>query len=250
MSYDILSKDKLEYTLGKIKEKIDASEGGGVDVEADGETLIFTGGSKSNEVKLADRGSEASAIRFGIDSDGNYGYYKVGADTLTPFKSGSGTLDIFNHGDVVGLNGIMISPRENTSFDCLNEMYILSNNLAGITTRYRLISSDLSYIRMEEIYYKMLLYPVVLNKKQYHTIHIDIEVPSGRSGSFNSSRIDLINASSMSIYDMTYLTNYEQGIYTFDRQIVDIEIPDLDDGVYLQIFNCDDILNVYSIWVD
>ena len=28
-------------------------------------------------------------FRFGIDDQGNYGYYKVGADTVTPFKSGS-----------------------------------------------------------------------------------------------------------------------------------------------------------------
>ena len=27
-------------------------------------------------------------FRFGIDADGNYGYYKVGADTVTPFKNG------------------------------------------------------------------------------------------------------------------------------------------------------------------
>lgn len=27
-------------------------------------------------------------IRFGVDSDGNYGYYKVGADSVTPFKTG------------------------------------------------------------------------------------------------------------------------------------------------------------------
>ena len=28
-------------------------------------------------------------IKFGVDADGNYGYYKVGADSVTPFKSGS-----------------------------------------------------------------------------------------------------------------------------------------------------------------
>ena len=27
-------------------------------------------------------------IKFGVDSDGNYGYIKAGADTVTPFKSG------------------------------------------------------------------------------------------------------------------------------------------------------------------
>lgn len=36
-------------------------------------------------------------FRFGIDESGNYGYYKVGADTLTPFSSGgSGIVEIIN----------------------------------------------------------------------------------------------------------------------------------------------------------
>ena len=30
-----------------------------------------------------------NGIKFGIDSSGNYGYYKVGADTVTPFKTGN-----------------------------------------------------------------------------------------------------------------------------------------------------------------
>lgn len=32
----------------------------------------------------------ALPFKFGIDADGNYGYYKDGADTVTPFKSGGG----------------------------------------------------------------------------------------------------------------------------------------------------------------
>ena len=34
--------------------------------------------------------TEALPFRFGIDSNGNYGYYKAGADTVTPFKTGGG----------------------------------------------------------------------------------------------------------------------------------------------------------------
>lgn len=34
-------------------------------------------------------------ITFGVDADGNYGYKKVGADTVTPFKSGSGGVSEF-----------------------------------------------------------------------------------------------------------------------------------------------------------
>ena len=32
--------------------------------------------------------SSLGVLKFGIDSDGNYGYIKDGADTVTPFKSG------------------------------------------------------------------------------------------------------------------------------------------------------------------
>lgn len=42
--------------------------------------------SNKNSLKLAVNGSGAS-IRFGIDSNGNYGYVKDGADTVYPFSS-------------------------------------------------------------------------------------------------------------------------------------------------------------------
>ena len=34
-------------------------------------------------------------LKFGIDSDGNYGYIKAGADSVTPFKSGSLWFSVF-----------------------------------------------------------------------------------------------------------------------------------------------------------
>lgn len=39
-------------------------------------------------VKKNDEKGEELPFKLGIDEEGNYGYYKVGADTLTPFKSG------------------------------------------------------------------------------------------------------------------------------------------------------------------
>lgn len=39
-------------------------------------------------VKLASSGGASGSIRFGVDGEGNYGYYKAGADTVTPFKEG------------------------------------------------------------------------------------------------------------------------------------------------------------------
>ena len=36
----------------------------------------------------SDLADSLGGITFGIDADGNYGYIKAGADTVTPFKSG------------------------------------------------------------------------------------------------------------------------------------------------------------------
>ena len=43
-------------------------------------------------------------ITFGVDADGNYGYKKVGADTVTPFKSGSGGVTGFGSDYLQSLN--------------------------------------------------------------------------------------------------------------------------------------------------
>lgn len=36
-------------------------------------------------VKLASSGGASGSIKFGVDSDGNYGYYKAGANDVIPF---------------------------------------------------------------------------------------------------------------------------------------------------------------------
>lgn len=45
------------------------------------------------QIETTDSTGETVKFQFGIDADGNYGYKKAGADTVTPFKSG-GTLTI------------------------------------------------------------------------------------------------------------------------------------------------------------
>ena len=41
-----------------------------------------------NTVQLASSGGASGSIRFGVDSNGKYGYYEAGADTVTPFSEG------------------------------------------------------------------------------------------------------------------------------------------------------------------
>ena len=50
--------------------------------------------------------SSLGGIKFGVDSDGNYGYIKAGADTVTPFKSG---IHMVKLTDVVSSGSVNVS---------------------------------------------------------------------------------------------------------------------------------------------
>jgi hypothetical protein len=47
----------------------------------------------NNVLTVTDNEGNSGNIRFAVDENGNYGYKKVGADTVTPFKSGGSGLD-------------------------------------------------------------------------------------------------------------------------------------------------------------
>lgn len=44
----------------------------------------------SDSVKMSDGNSTSDSIKFGVDSNGNYGYYKQGEATVTPFRHPTG----------------------------------------------------------------------------------------------------------------------------------------------------------------
>ena len=51
----------------------------------------------SPKIKIP-QNSNLGGIRFGVDEEGNYGYKKVGADTVTPFKSGDSNVYFLGKG--------------------------------------------------------------------------------------------------------------------------------------------------------
>lgn len=51
-----------------------------------------------DSVKIATKNTTSDSIAFGIDSKGNYGYIKEGADTVTPFKSQKDIDNAYNSG--------------------------------------------------------------------------------------------------------------------------------------------------------
>lgn len=70
-------------TTANAKKAISIASNGNVTLDA------ATKSSMQNQMDLsAAYNSKTIPFRFGIDANGNYGYYKDGADTVTPFKTG------------------------------------------------------------------------------------------------------------------------------------------------------------------
>lgn len=62
-----------------------------------------------NKERIDELNNNLGGLKFGIDANGNYGYIKAGADTVTPFSSGGGIGGI-NH-EILDM-GIELLPYE------------------------------------------------------------------------------------------------------------------------------------------
>lgn len=81
--------------------------------------------SVAGALALKEINNNMGGLRFGVDADGNYGYYKDGADTVTPFKSGgipyiemlATSIDLY----VTGLKNIRIASSKRASVHVIYE---------------------------------------------------------------------------------------------------------------------------------
>ena len=71
---------------------------------------------------------------FGIDSSGNYGYYKAGADTVTPFKVGSPDYTTVQtiYNSTLGRGSATYADA-----DLANSMHIIAGSLSNDNRQYR-----------------------------------------------------------------------------------------------------------------
>ena len=77
-SNNIQSQGKLIYTNPEIDEEV----------------IIDTADHEILQEQINNVNDRLDGIRFGIDEDGNYGYYKVGADSVTPFKNNTNFIEV------------------------------------------------------------------------------------------------------------------------------------------------------------
>lgn len=136
--------------------------------------------------------SNETQFKFGIDSDGNYGYYKAGADIVTPFKTGetiygsssvtevilaingyqfqSFTIDVTN---INGLLYLLSTTNQTSSINKYEGMYGYSDWDTAVSDKYAAIHGNKlldinnisytkqkwSYIDLTNVFYLKIIMP-------------------------------------------------------------------------------------------
>lgn len=117
----------------------------------------------SRNSNLAD---SLGGITFGVDDDGNYGYKKAGADTVTPFKNAEAILS-------------------NVIFNCINSQNtIWGSTGTGVTiAKYEVPNDGTLKLICKYNYYRTANQNTANGNKQWHAIFInDKQILSTLSG--------------------------------------------------------------------
>ena len=75
-------------------------------------------------------------LKFGVDSNGNYGYIKAGADSVTPFSSGKALLQVTYYSSSSIFDGFItdVSTGYSTSKIKVNSFFIFLPSQCGISS--------------------------------------------------------------------------------------------------------------------
>lgn len=128
-----LAGDNITISSDNIISAKDTTYNAGQGISIDKNNTISA--NNINEVALYE--SPQKNIRFGIDADGNYGYYKDGADTVTPFKTGdaptpSGNVNLGTFTSNGVKNGHRVSGYETASMT----INVEPHNVSSENSRY------------------------------------------------------------------------------------------------------------------
>lgn len=102
-------------------------------------------------------------IKFGIDADGNYGYIKDGADSVTPFKSGYSNAKVVASTDSTSQQTVSVSSDTyGEDFIVLLEIFAYNRNfsksisVSGDTTYETLLDGHILYTNAVIPYFYVL----------------------------------------------------------------------------------------------
>lgn len=174
------------------------------------------------------------------------GYGKVNKIWLESDESSSNVnyKDIFNHGDVVGLNPLFTLISKNSQVDSWQ------------------VTSDKIYIPYTANANITLGYPMYVNNFSY--LCFDAEA-TGKNGSYNYSNVGLRKVSNgfptdyyasinmgVSLTNYNSQTNYSKTSpwYNLSRQIVKVPVNTISEPCMVSLCCCDCGVNIYSIWLE
>lgn len=106
--------------------------------------------------------SALNGIRFGIDENGNYGYYKVGADSVTPFKNGV-SLDGYEEASISGYS------REAKDWSITNTLsgtYLMIVTYTYVTNGT--FTSSVSYVKVNGVSIPFVFTRTTDSSSNYH----------------------------------------------------------------------------------
>lgn len=171
-----VSKDNLGRVWTRLFGKVLNSK---EEIEANKSENMIAGADAVKEVY-----SSFGGLKFGKDSDGNYGYIKDGADTVTPFKSGFNGADIY----MSGTNSGNLSKIELASKGQYFYGFDYDNSTKKFTVLYDgtysyMLSTTSSYTSLY-INDKLIEYA---NKNGQTTIYNTIELKKGDTGYISSN---------------------------------------------------------------
>ena len=88
----------------------------------------------------------SNQFRFGVDSNGNYGYYKAGADTVTPFKLASGETIYIQLSVPQTTLGVPSGPNQDIDFNSTVSVTVSEKeNMSNSTSFSFVYKNKLSY---------------------------------------------------------------------------------------------------------
>ena len=179
------------------------------------------------------------AFKFGVDSEGNYGYYKAGADSVTPFKSEND----FKKAIVYALKNSYPSLSESNTLD---EICAIVNTWNGITARYKITGDGASMSVSNAIFsmyengggtvygYFKTSTPIYLSDNPTLTYTGTVSSCSGSSGCTIQIQLSTDNSSWVSLYNKAHSRGSS---VSFTKSLVSYA----NSSIYLRV-----ILNNYS----
>lgn len=163
---------------------------------------------------------------------------------LAIVPNGVNLYDIFNHGDIVGLNPCFYLNCTGSNSWSITDEKITMNRSGN-----------------QELYFRELI-----PNGKYNYLYLDCEVVNGKEGTWNFSYVQLMNKSYITstasdgsgASKQITLTccngnkNYEEIVnnYNLSRRIIKWDISDISTPFFIRWHNIDNQTNIYGIWLE